>query len=132
MTCFICNYCNRRIQTNNDIYYALDYNYCSHSCRLHHYRRLKNLLYVTERTNIPTYTILPFCSQPKPDIDFNNKSTKTISSFKSIDNLFPLENIDGNTIYRDLSNCQTFIKLPLTFITYFSDLIYHLSNISFI
>jgi hypothetical protein len=128
MTCFICNYCNHLIDTNNDIYYALDYNYCSHSCRLHHYRRLKYTSGVTDKVSlISTNDIQQFDLQPKRLSELNNHSMiKTIYSFKSVDNLLALENLDGNIVYRDISNCQTIIKFPLTVFTYFSDMIYRL------
>lgn len=128
MTCFICNYCNHVIDSNKNIYYALDYYYCSHSCRFHHYRTIKYPSDVSQKVSQKsTIDIHQFDLQPKRLSDMKNYSIiKTISSFKSVDNLIALENLDGNIVYRDISSCQTFIKYPLTFITYFSDMIYRL------
>lgn len=128
MTCFICNYCNHVIESNKNIYYALDYNYCSHSCRIYHYRKLKYPSGLIENVSqVSTNDIQQFNLQPKRLSHLKNDSMiKTISSFKSLDNLIALENLDGNTIYRDISSCQTIIKYPLTVITYFSDIIYRL------
>lgn len=130
MTCFICNYCNLLIDSNKNIYYALDYYYCSHSCRLHHYRTLKYTSDLSQKlSQISTNDIHQFDLQPKPLSDMNNHSIiKTISSFKSLDNLIALENLDGNIVYRDITSCLTFIKFPFSFISYFSDMIYRLRN----
>ena len=105
MNIFICNYCNNKIHSRKNIYYAYDYKYCSSLCRLKYlrekdYNNNKNVIIKQDNINK----------------QIEEKKLYNITSLKSVENLSDCH--DDNDIKEKKPRiCSTYLEytLELTF-----------------
>jgi len=129
MYIFVCNYCNKNINTGKNIYYAYDYKFCSILCRLNSLR--ENDL----KKNPTSFDTANFYNKFKGNnndkIDFKTnctiKSSKSINKLSEYSNNSNNSNNNSNNIKEKVPReCNTYLEYTLNLT---SNLIMYIINI---